>query len=59
MKDIARGERAAAAMESHLDLLEKKIEELLAKADEDEKQLNSHPNGTEKPPARDDTKDAI
>lgn len=58
MKDIARGERAAAAMESHLDTLERKIEELLAKADEEERQLNSHSKDTEKFPARDESKDA-
>lgn len=37
-KDLARGERAAAALEEHLDTLERKIEALLAKADEDERQ---------------------
>ncbi|OCL08264.1 hypothetical protein AOQ84DRAFT_376902 [Glonium stellatum] len=36
-QDLARGERTAAALESHLTALEKKIEELLAKADEEER----------------------
>ncbi|ORX97551.1 hypothetical protein BCR34DRAFT_607228 [Clohesyomyces aquaticus] len=47
-KDLARGERAAAALENHLDSLEKKIEELLAKADEEEKKLKtpSKPSST-------------
>ncbi|KAF2657365.1 hypothetical protein K491DRAFT_595255 [Lophiostoma macrostomum CBS 122681] len=45
-KDLARGERAAAALENHLDSLEKKIEELLAKADEDEKQMKRQPEET-------------
>ncbi|KAF2108981.1 hypothetical protein BDV96DRAFT_692163 [Lophiotrema nucula] len=40
-KDLQRGERAAAALEGHLDLLEKKIEELLAKADEDERRMQA------------------
>ncbi|KAF2280694.1 uncharacterized protein EI97DRAFT_453946 [Westerdykella ornata] len=36
-QDLARGERTAAALENHLDALEKKIEELLAKADEEDR----------------------
>lgn len=40
-KELARGERAAAAMENHLDSLEKKIEDLLAKADEDEQRMKA------------------
>lgn len=38
-QDLARGERTASALENHLDALERKIEELLAKADADEKKL--------------------
>jgi hypothetical protein len=33
MKELQRGERTAAALEGHLDSLEKKIEELLAQAE--------------------------
>lgn len=51
-KDLARGERAAAALENHLDSLEKKIEELLAKAQEDEKNST-----TSKAPAGNPSKD--
>ncbi|KAF2684790.1 hypothetical protein K458DRAFT_301841 [Lentithecium fluviatile CBS 122367] len=58
LKDIARGERAAAAMENHLDSLERKIEELLAKADEDEKNLKPQPKASDKPSANDDGKSA-
>jgi exonuclease VII small subunit len=54
LKDLARGEQAAAAMENHLDSLERKIEELLAKADEDEKKLNAQPKASEKSPATED-----
>jgi hypothetical protein len=58
LKDLARGERAAAAMENHLDSLEKKIEELLAKADEDEKKLKAQPKPSEKPSTEEDGADA-
>jgi hypothetical protein len=40
-KDLARGERAAAALENHLNSLEKKIEELLAKADEEDRKFEA------------------
>lgn len=40
-QELAKGERAASALENHLDSLEKKIEDLLAKADEDEKKLQA------------------
>jgi len=40
-KDLARGEQTADAMEKHLNVIEKKIEELLAKAEEEERRLNS------------------
>jgi Skp family chaperone for outer membrane proteins len=43
-QDLARGERTAAALENHLDALERKIEELLAKGDADEKKLKEQAN---------------
>ncbi|KAL1591453.1 hypothetical protein SLS60_011952 [Paraconiothyrium brasiliense] len=42
-KELARGEGAATALENHLDALEKKIEEMLAKAEEDEKDRKARP----------------
>ncbi|KAJ4983864.1 hypothetical protein SVAN01_10668 [Stagonosporopsis vannaccii] len=41
MKELARGERTASALESHLDSLEKKIEELLAQAEKAEKDIQT------------------
>jgi exonuclease VII small subunit len=41
MKELARGERTASALESHLDSLEKKIEELLAQAEKAEKDITT------------------
>ncbi|KAF9692322.1 hypothetical protein EKO04_009489 [Ascochyta lentis] len=41
MKELARGERTASALEGHLDSLEKKIEELLAQAEKAEKDLQT------------------
>ncbi|KAJ4309952.1 hypothetical protein N0V94_008690 [Neodidymelliopsis sp. IMI 364377] len=41
MKELARGERTASALESHLDSLEKKIEELLAQAEIAEKEIQT------------------
>jgi exonuclease VII small subunit len=46
MKELQRGERTAAALENHLDSLEKKIEELLAQADKAEQELQTHPSGS-------------
>jgi exonuclease VII small subunit len=43
MKELQRGERTAAALEGHLDSLEKKIEELLAQADKAEQELKTQP----------------
>lgn len=43
MKELQRGEKTAAALENHLDSLEKKIEELLAQADKAEQELKTHP----------------
>ena len=47
-KELARGESTATALENHLDSLEKKIEEMLAKAEEEEKnrQPQSTPSGS-------------
>jgi hypothetical protein len=41
LKELAKGERTASALESHLDSLEKKIEELLAQADKAEKEMQA------------------
>ncbi|KAF1929835.1 uncharacterized protein M421DRAFT_4264 [Didymella exigua CBS 183.55] len=41
MKELARGEQTAAALEGHLDSLEKKIEELLAQAENAEKDMQT------------------
>jgi exonuclease VII small subunit len=46
MKELQRGERTAAALENHLDSLEKKIEELLAQADKAEQELQTPPRGS-------------
>tara|TARA_R110002003_G_scaffold97_18_gene7890 strand:+ start:6355 stop:6534 length:180 start_codon:yes stop_codon:yes gene_type:complete len=43
MKELQRGEQTAAALEIHLDSLEKKIEELLAQAEKAEQELKAHP----------------
>ncbi|KAI8935901.1 hypothetical protein NX059_007413 [Plenodomus lindquistii] len=40
-KELQRGEQTAAALESHLDSLEKKIEELLAQAEKAEQELKA------------------
>lgn len=51
-KELAEGEKQAAAMERHLDAVEKKIEELLAQAQEDERRMQ-----TGKVPSTKQTKD--
>lgn len=43
MKELQRGERTAAALENHLDSLEKKIEELLAQAEKADEELKAKP----------------
>jgi exonuclease VII small subunit len=43
MKELQRGERTAAALEGHLDSLEKKIEELLAQAEKADQELKAKP----------------
>lgn len=54
-KDLAQGERAATALENHLDSLEKKIEELLAKADEDEKKMKAQAKVPAEKSSKDET----
>ncbi|KAK5254541.1 hypothetical protein LTR16_004812, partial [Cryomyces antarcticus] len=44
-EELAQGERTAAALENHLTSLERKIEELLARADEDERLRQSRTAG--------------
>lgn len=57
MKELARGERTASALESHLDSLEKKIEELLAQAEKAEKDIQAGASSTsEKPSLQDGSK---
>jgi exonuclease VII small subunit len=61
-KELARGERAAAAMENHLNSLEKKIEELLAKAEEEERMMKRDPQSkqaADKPTTHGQGKDAL
>ena len=50
-QELARGEQTAAALEKQLSSIERKIEELLAQATQDEKSLEkvAPTNGTEKP----------
>ena len=40
-KDVARGERTASALEQHLDTLEKRIEELLVHAQENQRNIEA------------------
>ncbi|KAF2842976.1 hypothetical protein M501DRAFT_1012358 [Patellaria atrata CBS 101060] len=50
-KELQKGESTAAALEKHLTELESKIEELLAKADEEKRSLaqdSTSPDGSEK-----------
>ena len=53
MKELARGEQTASALENHLNSLEQKIEELLAQAEKAEKDMQA---GVEKPPSQDQPK---
>lgn len=46
MKELQRGERTAAALEGHLDSLEKKIEELLAQAEKADQELKANPGAS-------------
>ena len=51
MKELARGERTAAALEGHLDSLEKKIEELLAQAEKAEQDMQTGASSTSDKPS--------
>lgn len=51
MKELARGERTASALESHLDSLEKKIEELLAQAENAGRDMDAGTSASEQPSA--------
>ncbi|KAF1914966.1 hypothetical protein BDU57DRAFT_453645 [Ampelomyces quisqualis] len=44
MKELQRGEQTAAALEGHLDSLEKKIEGLLAQAEKADRELKTKPS---------------
>ena len=56
-QDLARGERTAAALEHHLTALEKKIEELLAKADEEERIRMAQSKGSQTQPSESSNED--
>lgn len=51
MKELARGEQTASALEGHLDSLEKKIEELLAQADKAEQDMQTGASSTSNKPS--------
>ncbi|KAF2134254.1 hypothetical protein P153DRAFT_280213 [Dothidotthia symphoricarpi CBS 119687] len=54
-KELSRGEQTAASMEQHLDSIEKKIEELLAQAEQAEKDMAA---STANKPPQDKGKDS-
>ncbi|KAF3040831.1 hypothetical protein E8E11_003302 [Didymella keratinophila] len=56
MKELARGEQTASALENHLDSLEKKIEELLAQAEKAERDIQTSASTSEQPPSQDQSK---
>lgn len=56
MKELARGEQTASALENHLDSLEKKIEELLAQAEKAEKDMQTSTSKSEQPSSQDQSK---
>ena len=56
-QDLAQGERTAAALEHHLTALEKKIEELLAKADEEERIRMEQSKGSQARPSESSNED--
>jgi exonuclease VII small subunit len=58
MKELQRGERTAAALEGHLDSLEKKIEELLAQAEKADQELKAHPREASDKSGGDESKSA-
>ncbi|KAH6866508.1 hypothetical protein BKA58DRAFT_441516 [Alternaria rosae] len=47
-KDLQRGEQTAAALENHLDSIEKQIEALLVQAEKAEQELKNTPEEDEK-----------
>ncbi|CAN9265562.1 unnamed protein product [Alternaria alternata] len=47
-KELQRGEQTAAALESHLDSIEKKIEALLAQAEKAKQELKDTPEDPDK-----------
>ncbi|KAH4040387.1 hypothetical protein HBH61_037720 [Parastagonospora nodorum] len=56
MKELQRGERTAAALEGHLDSLEKKIEELLVQAEKADQELKTDPKDASDKPTDDTSK---
>jgi exonuclease VII small subunit len=58
MKELQRGERTAAALEGHLDSLEKKIEELLAQAEKADQELKTESTDRSDKPTDDASKSA-
>lgn len=56
MKELARGERTASALEDHLNSLEQKIEKLLAQAEQAEKDMQTGASTSEKPSTQDQPK---
>jgi exonuclease VII small subunit len=53
-KELQRGEQTAAALETHLDNIEKKIEALLAQAEKAEQELKNSPVESDKPSGSDE-----
>ncbi|KAH7077281.1 hypothetical protein FB567DRAFT_596457 [Paraphoma chrysanthemicola] len=56
MKELQRGEQTAAALENHLDSLEKKIEELLAQAEKANEELKVDSEKASNKPADEESK---
>jgi hypothetical protein len=56
-QDLVRGERTAAALEHHLTALEKKIDELLVKADEEERIRMEQSKGSQAQPSKSSNED--
>jgi hypothetical protein len=48
-QELAKGEQTASALEAHLDALEGKIDELLAKAEQEHKSIMANSRAAEKP----------
>lgn len=58
MKELQRGERTAAALEGHLDSLEKKIEELLAQAERADQEMKAQPGSSSDKATKKESKNA-